>query len=84
MPDGLNFVNCFNARGEKRSGVAFYNSIGEQNVGQQPQDFEYTDTNGLTTWESSNVKSKFKLLLKGSPKFPLAFFFDIPQSQAQY
>ncbi|KAJ9660425.1 hypothetical protein H2198_002543 [Neophaeococcomyces mojaviensis] len=57
MGHGLNFLNCRDAQGHVRSGIAYYNDIGDHNIGEQPQDFVYTDDAGNTHWESNDEQS---------------------------
>lgn len=62
MGHGLNFLNCHNDQGVERSGIAYYDDLGDHNVGEQPQAFVYTDLSGDTAWESNFKQSESRLL----------------------
>jgi hypothetical protein len=53
MSEGLYFVNCQNDAGDRRSGIAFYEDLGANNLNlnEQPKDFVYTDELRNTFWE---------------------------------
>lgn len=51
-PGGFYLVNSFR-NGQATSGIAWYNSLGPQNVGQQPNLYADIKTDGNVTWEGS-------------------------------
>jgi hypothetical protein len=67
MGNGLYFLNCQDDQGAQRSAIAFYSDLGDNNhnVNEQPPAFVYTDTVGVTVWESDikQCKSIERLIL---------------------
>lgn len=58
MGNGLYFLNMHNDQGVERSGIAFYNDLGDNNlnVNEQPSAFVYTDLVGDTHWEGGKQR----------------------------